>query len=61
MRKLTLWPTLYSTNEVAASFRTAETFVDGWVRTGDEVIIKDHEVYVVDRLKVREISVLEPI
>ncbi|KAF5323577.1 hypothetical protein D9611_005726 [Ephemerocybe angulata] len=30
---------------------TAETYVDGWVRTGDEVIIKDHEVYVVDRLK----------
>jgi len=30
---------------------TAETYVDGWVRTGDEVIIKDNEVYVVDRLK----------
>lgn len=32
--------------------RTKETFVDGWVRTGDEVIIKDLEVFVVDRLKV---------
>ncbi|KAF8913049.1 amp dependent CoA ligase [Gymnopilus junonius] len=30
---------------------TAETFADGWVRTGDEVIIKDLEIYVVDRLK----------
>ncbi|KDR85394.1 hypothetical protein GALMADRAFT_234245 [Galerina marginata CBS 339.88] len=30
---------------------TAETFVDGWVRTGDEVIIKNLEVFVVDRLK----------
>lgn len=30
---------------------TAETFVGGWVRTGDEVIIKDLEVFVVDRLK----------
>lgn len=34
------------------SIRTRETFVDGWVRTGDEVIIKNGEVYVVDRLKV---------
>ncbi|KAJ2919266.1 hypothetical protein MD484_g1183, partial [Candolleomyces efflorescens] len=30
---------------------TAETYVNDWVRTGDEVIIKDKEVYVVDRLK----------
>ncbi|KAF9527756.1 amp dependent CoA ligase [Crepidotus variabilis] len=30
---------------------TAETFVDGWLRTGDEVIIKDNEIFVVDRLK----------
>ncbi|KAJ3514400.1 hypothetical protein NLJ89_g2401 [Agrocybe chaxingu] len=30
---------------------TAETFVDGWVRTGDEVIIRDNEIFVVDRLK----------
>ncbi|KAH9486564.1 4-coumarate--CoA ligase-like 1 [Psilocybe cubensis] len=30
---------------------TAETFVDGWVRTGDEVIIKELEVFIVDRLK----------
>lgn len=31
---------------------TKETFVDGWVHTGDEVIIKKLEVFVVDRLKV---------
>ncbi|KAF9460146.1 phenylacetyl-CoA ligase [Collybia nuda] len=37
----------YLNNETA----TRETFVDGWVRTGDEVIIKNGEVYVVDRLK----------
>ncbi|KAJ8083729.1 hypothetical protein PM082_002495 [Marasmius tenuissimus] len=30
---------------------TKETFVDGWVHTGDEVIIKKGEVFVVDRLK----------
>ncbi|PPQ65777.1 hypothetical protein CVT24_011994 [Panaeolus cyanescens] len=30
---------------------TAESFIDGWVRTGDEVIIKNLEIYVVDRLK----------
>jgi acyl-CoA synthetase (AMP-forming)/AMP-acid ligase II len=30
---------------------TAETFVDGWVRTGDEVVIKNLEVFIVDRLK----------
>ncbi|PFH54842.1 hypothetical protein AMATHDRAFT_134798 [Amanita thiersii Skay4041] len=30
---------------------TKETFVDGWVRTGDEVIIKNAEIFVVDRLK----------
>lgn len=31
---------------------TKETFVDGWLRTGDEVVIReDHEVFVVDRLK----------
>jgi len=30
---------------------TAETFVDGWVRTGDEVIIRNLEVFIVDRLK----------
>ncbi|KAF8898943.1 phenylacetyl-CoA ligase [Infundibulicybe gibba] len=30
---------------------TKETFLDGWVRTGDEVIIKNRELYVVDRLK----------
>lgn len=35
-------------------FRTAETFVDGWVHTGDEVIIKNLEVFIVDRLKVSE-------
>jgi 4-coumarate--CoA ligase len=32
---------------------TKETFVDGWVRTGDEVYITaESEVFVVDRLKV---------
>ncbi|KAJ7170122.1 amp dependent CoA ligase [Mycena filopes] len=30
---------------------TDETFIDGWVRTGDEVVIKNSEVFVVDRLK----------
>ncbi|KAF8973603.1 amp dependent CoA ligase [Flammula alnicola] len=30
---------------------TAETFIDGWVRTGDEVAIKNLEVYVLDRIK----------
>ncbi|KAF7307183.1 Phenylacetyl-CoA ligase [Mycena indigotica] len=30
---------------------TQETFVDGWVRTGDEVVIKDYEIYIVDRIK----------
>ncbi|KAJ7109969.1 phenylacetyl-CoA ligase [Mycena epipterygia] len=37
----------YLNNEQA----TKETFVDGWVRTGDEVIIRNSEVFVVDRLK----------
>ncbi|GLB35962.1 putative AMP-binding enzyme C-terminal domain [Lyophyllum shimeji] len=37
----------YQNNEAA----TKETFVKGWVHTGDEVIIKDHNIYVVDRLK----------
>jgi acyl-CoA synthetase (AMP-forming)/AMP-acid ligase II len=36
--------------------RTKETFVDGWVKTGDEVIIKGSQVYIVDRIKVREQS-----
>ncbi|KAG2145837.1 hypothetical protein DEU56DRAFT_183761 [Suillus clintonianus] len=31
---------------------TKETFVDGWLRTGDEVVIReDLEVFIVDRLK----------
>ncbi|RDX52613.1 acetyl-CoA synthetase-like protein [Lentinus brumalis] len=31
---------------------TADTFVDGWIRTGDEVIINEQkEVFVVDRIK----------
>ncbi|KAJ7161330.1 phenylacetyl-CoA ligase [Mycena crocata] len=37
----------YLNNEQA----TQESFVDGWVRTGDEVIIQDSEIFVVDRLK----------
>ncbi|KAK2461606.1 hypothetical protein APHAL10511_006069 [Amanita phalloides] len=30
---------------------TKETFVNGWVRTGDEVMIKDSEIFVLDRIK----------
>ncbi|KZS98390.1 phenylacetyl-CoA ligase [Sistotremastrum niveocremeum HHB9708] len=38
----------YQNNEKA----TKETFIDGWVRTGDEVLIKENgNVYIVDRLK----------
>ncbi|CAE6481130.1 unnamed protein product [Rhizoctonia solani] len=38
----------YSNNEQA----TKESFVDGWVHTGDEVVInKDEDVFIVDRLK----------
>ncbi|RDB28925.1 4-coumarate--CoA ligase-like 1 [Hypsizygus marmoreus] len=37
----------YYNNEAA----TKETFIDGWVRTGDEVIIRGGEVFIVDRLK----------
>ncbi|KAJ7596811.1 phenylacetyl-CoA ligase [Mycena floridula] len=37
----------YLNNEVA----TKETFVDGWVRTGDAVIMKNNEIYITDRLK----------
>ncbi|ESK98099.1 phenylacetyl- ligase [Moniliophthora roreri MCA 2997] len=37
----------YLNNEQA----TKETFVNGWVHTGDEVIIKNGEIFVVDRLK----------
>lgn len=34
--------------------RTAETFRDGWVYTGDEVVINEKmEVFVKDRIKVR--------
>lgn len=40
------------TDHLLISHSTAATFVDGWVRTGDEVIIKNLEVFVVDRLKV---------
>ncbi|KAI0075856.1 amp dependent CoA ligase [Panus rudis PR-1116 ss-1] len=38
----------YLDNEEA----TKETFIDGWVRTGDEVIInEDTEVFIIDRMK----------
>ncbi|KAF9076081.1 amp dependent CoA ligase [Rhodocollybia butyracea] len=37
----------YLNNEQA----NKETFVDGWVHTGDEVMFKNGELYVVDRLK----------
>lgn len=38
----------YANNEKA----TKETFVDGWVHTGDEVVInKDGDLFIVDRLK----------
>ncbi|KAJ7070760.1 amp dependent CoA ligase [Mycena amicta] len=37
----------YFNNEKA----TKETFVDGWVRTGDEVVVKNSEIFVVDRMK----------
>jgi len=38
----------YSNNEEA----TRETFVDGWIRTGDEVLIdKNNDFFIVDRLK----------
>ncbi|KAF8635269.1 hypothetical protein AX15_000492 [Amanita polypyramis BW_CC] len=30
---------------------TKDTFVDGWVRTGDEAMIKDSEVFILDRIK----------
>ncbi|KAM6498476.1 amp dependent CoA ligase [Amanita muscaria] len=30
---------------------TKETFIDGWVRTGDEVMIKNSEVFILDRIK----------
>jgi 4-coumarate--CoA ligase len=39
----------YLNNEQA----TRDTFVDGWLCTGDEVIIReDNEIFIVDRLKV---------
>ncbi|KAI0080345.1 amp dependent CoA ligase [Panus rudis PR-1116 ss-1] len=38
----------YLNNEQA----TKETFIDGWIRTGDEVIINElNEVFIVDRMK----------
>ena len=37
--------------------RTKETFIDGWVRTGDEVYITaETDVFVVDRLKVHPVD-----
>jgi len=38
--------------KVLTPLRTDETFIDGWLRTGDEVIIKNNEIFVVDRVKV---------
>ena len=36
-----------------AGDRTKETFVDGWVHTGDEVMINESmEIFIVDRIKV---------
>ncbi|KAJ7193364.1 amp dependent CoA ligase [Mycena pura] len=37
----------YLDNEQA----TKETFVDGWVHTGDEAIIRNSEIFIVDRIK----------
>ncbi|KAJ7446405.1 phenylacetyl-CoA ligase [Mycena galericulata] len=45
----------YLNNEAA----TKESFVDGWVRTGDKVIIRNSEVFVVDRLKASGIISLQ--
>ena len=39
----------YWNNEQA----TRETFVDGWLCTGDEVMVReDNEIFIIDRLKV---------
>ncbi|KAK7064017.1 4-coumarate--CoA ligase-like 1 [Favolaschia claudopus] len=43
----------YLNNEAA----TKESFIDGWVRTGDEVIVRNSEIFVVDRLKVKGFQV----
>ncbi|KAJ6520072.1 amp dependent CoA ligase [Mycena sanguinolenta] len=43
----------YLNNEAA----TKESFIDGWVRTGDEVIIRNSEIFVVDRIKVKGFQV----
>ncbi|KAF9033174.1 hypothetical protein BJ165DRAFT_1515946 [Panaeolus papilionaceus] len=40
-------PKGYYKNPIA----TAETFVDGWIHTGDVVYIKNNELFVVDRIK----------
>lgn len=41
--------------------RTAETFRNGWVHTGDEVFFNDRkEIFVVDRIKVLTISLSFP-
>lgn len=44
---------------VGVEHRTAETFRDGWVWTGDEVIINEKmELFVKDRIKVRLCAIL---
>jgi long-subunit acyl-CoA synthetase (AMP-forming) len=41
---------------------TKETFVDGWLRTGDQARIDtDHEVWIVDRLKVSTVFAWNPL
>lgn len=38
-------------------YRTKEVFIDGWVRTGDEVkVAKNGDYFVVDRLKVSNLE-----
>lgn len=53
MRLSTFYENRESQSGLTVAFRTKETFVDGWLRTGDEVIFnEDGDMFVVDRLKV---------